>query len=61
MDSLAANVALTDGLLRPGSTEEHVLFTGDLDGQTVTAKASHEGWDGWLHVCAYTTPPPGDD
>lgn len=53
----AANLALTDGRLQPGSNDELVLFTGELDTQTVTVKANHRSWYGWLHVCAYTPAP----
>lgn len=52
-----ARLALTEGRLRPGSNDEMVLFTGELDTQTVTVKANHQSLYGWLHVCAYTPAP----
>lgn len=55
-----ANQALADGRLRTGSMDEITLLDGPLGGQHVTIKASHEGWEGWLLVVAYTTrPEPG--
>lgn len=49
--------ALAQCRLLPGSMDDATLYDGLLNGLHITVKASHEGWEGWLLVVAYTHRP----